>query len=266
VVSRFSTIVVATPAVAVITPWFSIHLRLVLRIAMGVRALSSVGFQQSAESGFGAGGGVRTAIFLLVIVIVVAVLAIFTKTSVGDKPAILAATPYNPVEATPKGLWAPQESWGQRWAGVVLANEDASKDPIVTNSGVAVTTKQSALRSSDTSAEIRLASLPTSPASQFRAILPRETTFGLASFYGHDTKTASGEKFDARAMTAAHRTLPFGTRVRVTDIATGRSVMVRINDRGPYIGGRIIDVSTAAAESLGIVGRGVAKVRVDVIE
>jgi len=257
---------VSTPAVAVITPWFSIHLRLVLWIAMGVRALSSVGYQQSAESGFDAGGGIRTAIFLLVIVMVVAVLAIFTKTSVGDKPAILAATPYNPVEATPKELWAPPESWGQRWAGIVVTNEDASKDPIVTNSGVAVTTKQSALRSSDTSAEIRLASLPTSPASQFRAILPRETTFGLASFYGHDTKTASGEKFDARAMTAAHRTLPFGTRVRVTDIATGRSVMVRINDRGPYIGGRIIDVSTAAAESLGIVGRGVAKVRVDVVE
>ena len=89
---------------------------------------------------------------------------------------------------------------------------------------------------------------------------------GLASFYTEGTRTASGEKFDAHQLTAAHPTLPFGTRLRVTNVATGRSVTVRVNDRGPYVPGRIVDVSYSAAESLGIVGRGVAKVRVDVVE
>jgi rare lipoprotein A len=89
---------------------------------------------------------------------------------------------------------------------------------------------------------------------------------GVASFYSHGTRTASGERFNARELTAAHRTLPFGTRVRVTNVATGRSVTVRINDRGPFIGGRVIDVSHSAAESLGMVGQGVAKVKLDVVQ
>ena len=66
-------------------------------------------------------------------------------------------------------------------------------------------------------------------------------------------------------MTAAHKSLPFGTRLRVTNVATGRSVTVRINDRGPYVRGRVVDVSYSAAESLGIVGKGIAKVKLDVI-
>ncbi len=89
---------------------------------------------------------------------------------------------------------------------------------------------------------------------------------GLASFYGTGTETASGERFNPRAMTAAHRTLPFGTRVRVTNVASGRTVTVRINDRGPFIPGRVIDVSQAAAEELGMVGRGVTKVKLDVVQ
>jgi rare lipoprotein A len=89
---------------------------------------------------------------------------------------------------------------------------------------------------------------------------------GLASFYGSDTQTASGERFNPRAMTAAHRTLPFGTKVRVTNVRSGRTVTVRINDRGPFIPGRVIDVSQAAAEELGIVGRGIAKVKLDVVQ
>ena len=90
---------------------------------------------------------------------------------------------------------------------------------------------------------------------------------GIASYYGraHDgRRTASGEVFDMNGMTAAHRTLPFGTRVRVTNLANGREAVVRINDRGPFRKGRIIDVSYAAARRLGIVGPGVAKVRVEV--
>jgi rare lipoprotein A len=90
--------------------------------------------------------------------------------------------------------------------------------------------------------------------------------YGLASYYEHDSRTASGEKFNANELTAAHRTLPFGTRVRVTSLATGRSVMVRVNDRGPFTRGRVIDVSYSAAEALGIVGRGVAKVKLDVVQ
>jgi rare lipoprotein A len=89
---------------------------------------------------------------------------------------------------------------------------------------------------------------------------------GLASFYGNDLQTASGERFNPRAMTAAHRTLPFGTKVRVTNVRSGRAVTVRINDRGPFIPGRVIDLSQAAAEELGIVGRGIAKVKLDVVQ
>ncbi|HEX2136035.1 MAG TPA: septal ring lytic transglycosylase RlpA family protein [Microvirga sp.] len=81
---------------------------------------------------------------------------------------------------------------------------------------------------------------------------------GTASWYGpgfHDRPTASGERFDAHELTAAHKTLPFGTKVQVTNTKTGRSVAVRINDRGPYAHGRIIDLSKAAAESIGMSGR-----------
>jgi rare lipoprotein A len=88
---------------------------------------------------------------------------------------------------------------------------------------------------------------------------------GLASFYSTGTRTASGERFDKYAMTAAHPTLPFGTRLRVTSVATGRSVTVRIIDRGPFVRGRVVDVSHSAAEALGMVGDGVAKVKLDVV-
>ena len=85
---------------------------------------------------------------------------------------------------------------------------------------------------------------------------------GVASYYWQPQALASGGRFNPNAMTAAHKTLPFGTRVRVTDNSTGRSVVVTINDRGPYIKGRIIDLSKAAAGSLGIQSRGVASVSV----
>src|SRR6266404_7454980 len=88
---------------------------------------------------------------------------------------------------------------------------------------------------------------------------------GLASFYTEGTQTANGERFDTHELTAAHRTLPFGTRLRVTNVATGRSVTVRVNDRGPFVPGRVVDVSHAAAETLGMVGGGVAKVKLDVV-
>jgi len=77
--------------------------------------------------------------------------------------------------------------------------------------------------------------------------------------------TANGEKFNPKALTAAHPSLPFGTRLRVTNLATGRFVTVRINDRGPYVPGRVVDLSSSAAESLGIAERGIAKVKLDVV-
>jgi len=89
---------------------------------------------------------------------------------------------------------------------------------------------------------------------------------GLASFYTEDEWTASGERFNTRAMTAAHPTLPFGTRLRVTNVTNGRSVVVRINDRGPFVPGRVVDLSESAAESLGMVERGVIKVKLDVVQ
>lgn len=77
--------------------------------------------------------------------------------------------------------------------------------------------------------------------------------------------TSSGERFDKRAMTAAHRTLPLGTKVRVTSAVSGRSVIVRINDRGPFKGGRVIDLSEAAAEQLQMTSAGLAPVKIEVL-
>ena len=88
---------------------------------------------------------------------------------------------------------------------------------------------------------------------------------GLASFYSEDQETASGERFDKHELNAAHPSLPFGTRLRVTNVRNGRSVTVRVNDRGPFVHGRIIDVTSAAAEVLGMVNAGVVKVTLDVV-
>ncbi|WP_084299116.1 septal ring lytic transglycosylase RlpA family protein [Bradyrhizobium sp. WSM1743] len=89
---------------------------------------------------------------------------------------------------------------------------------------------------------------------------------GKASFYSYTKgKTASGSLYNRNEMTAAHRSLPFGTRVRVTDIASSRSVIVRIADRGPWIRDRVLDLSLGAARGLGITDRGVAQVRVEVL-
>jgi rare lipoprotein A len=79
---------------------------------------------------------------------------------------------------------------------------------------------------------------------------------GVASWYAQPGRTASGERMNPKAMTAAHRSLPFGTQVKVTDAHTGKTIHVRINDRGPFVRGRIIDLSRAAARRLGIDGIG----------
>ncbi|PKV67344.1 septal ring lytic transglycosylase RlpA family protein [Pontibacter ramchanderi] len=96
-----------------------------------------------------------------------------------------------------------------------------------------------------------------------------KTQIGAASWYGskyHGRKTSSGERYNKNEMTAAHKTLPFGTMVKVTNPATDQSVVLRINDRGPFVGNRIIDVSEAAARKLGMHSVGVAKVKVEVLD
>ena len=97
-----------------------------------------------------------------------------------------------------------------------------------------------------------------------------ETVFqqGKASYYGkahHGKKTASGKRFNMHAMTAAHRSLPFGTQLKVTSKDTGKSVIVTINDRGPYAGGRILDLSQEAARQLGVIKQGVGVVTLEKI-
>lgn len=92
---------------------------------------------------------------------------------------------------------------------------------------------------------------------------------GTASFYGkrfHGRPTASGEPFDMNQLTAAHRTLPFGSKVRVTNPANGKSVVVRINDRGPFHGKRVIDLSRSAAQQLGLIQRGSGRVELALVE
>lgn len=92
---------------------------------------------------------------------------------------------------------------------------------------------------------------------------------GTASFYGgkwHGRKTANGEIFNTNSLTAAHKTLPFNTRVKVTNLSNGKSVIVRINNRGPYIKGRIIDLSTAAFTSIESRNKGITRVKLEIVK
>lgn len=96
-----------------------------------------------------------------------------------------------------------------------------------------------------------------------------QTISGTASWYGpgfHGRLTANGERFNMDGLTAAHRTLPFGTQVRVTNRHNGKSIVVRINDRGPFHGNRVIDLSRKAAQTIGMMGSGTAPVQVEVLE
>jgi rare lipoprotein A len=97
---------------------------------------------------------------------------------------------------------------------------------------------------------------------------PLDVIRGKATFYAdkfHGRKTASGERYDRDALTCAHRTLPFGSVLRVTNLDNNRSVLVRVNDRGPFSRGRVVDVSRAAARKLEMIRAGVVRVRVDVM-
>jgi rare lipoprotein A len=114
--------------------------------------------------------------------------------------------------------------------------------------------------------------VPRTPAPQAReeTTPPRKPAIiqvGTASWYGpgfHGQETASGESFDQHALTAAHRTLPLGTKAKVTNLETGQAVHVTINDRGPYVSGRHLDLSKAAARKIGLTKKGIAKVKIEV--
>lgn len=110
-----------------------------------------------------------------------------------------------------------------------------------------------------------LASCTSAPSSRSHEWRPYQS--GKASWYGlkfQGRKTASGERYNMFAMTAAHKKLPFGTYVRVTNLKNGQACVVRINDRGPFVSGRIIDLSAEAAKQIGVYSAGVAPVRLDV--
>jgi rare lipoprotein A len=110
---------------------------------------------------------------------------------------------------------------------------------------------------------------PPVPLAQGQQIASAAGTTGQASWYGpgfYGNRTANGETFRPGTLTAAHRTLPFGTLVRVTNLWNGRSAVVRINDRGPFHGGRIIDLAHGAAQQLGVTASGVAQVRLEVLD
>lgn len=98
--------------------------------------------------------------------------------------------------------------------------------------------------------------------------IPQLQLASVASWYGpgfHGRRTASGEIFNAHGMTAAHRTLPFGTRIRVTNLGNGRSVVLKVTDDGPHVPGRVLDVSQGAATKLGMISSGIARVRIQVL-
>jgi rare lipoprotein A len=120
---------------------------------------------------------------------------------------------------------------------------------------------------SEPSLALQAPPLPLEPPTVYPSRLPSFTQVGLASWYGrdfHHKTTASGERYDMRDLTAAHRSLPLDTIVRVTNLDNNRSVVVRINDRGPFAQGRVIDVSRGAAELLDMTKTGVVPVRVEV--
>jgi rare lipoprotein A len=162
-----------------------------------------------------------------------------------------------------------------RWFAVALGAASlaacAQSSVVTKNSEFQGSSRQASLqphRTAAVTANRRVASVKkhTPFASRKNADGTQTASQGIASFYTEGTQTANGEKFNTNELTAAHPTLPFGTKLQVTNVATGRSVTVRINDRGPYVAGRVVDVSYAAADALGMVGGGLAKVKLDVVQ
>jgi rare lipoprotein A len=139
--------------------------------------------------------------------------------------------------------------------------------PFVSNNSELLTRGPEAMPDNQRSASILKNRHMAAHATEHQAVKTQLSSLGVASFYDDKgSLTASGETFDPNEFTAAHPTLPFGTRLRVTNIANGRSVVVRINDRGPFVPGRAVDVSLSAAEKLDMTNLGTAKVKLDVVK
>jgi len=151
-------------------------------------------------------------------------------------------------------------------APILLALGACAPSPFVGSKSELAATDQRAAADINRSASILRNTHVATQATEPHAIKTPGPSFGVASFYDDEgTLTANGETFNPNELTAAHRTLPFGTRLRVTNVANGRSVVVRINDRGPFVPGRVVDVSLSAAEKLGMTDPGTAKVKLDIV-
>ena len=153
----------------------------------------------------------------------------------------------------------------RRKAPVRVASVNPRSEEHVTADAAPVPVQKKVAAAAELPQEPKAAAEASSIASKVAASRPMQS--GMASYYGTESgsQTASGARFIPSDMTAAHRTLPFGTKVLVTNKSNGRSVVVTINDRGPFVGGRIIDLSTGAAGAIGMLGAGVAPVSLEVL-
>jgi len=153
----------------------------------------------------------------------------------------------------------------RRKAPVRIASVNPRSEEHVTADAAPVPVQKKVAAAAELPQEPKAAAEASSIATEVVASRPMQS--GMASYYGTESgsQTASGARFIPSDMTAAHRTLPFGTKVLVTNKSNGRSVVVTINDRGPFVGGRIIDLSTGAAGAIGMLGAGVAPVSLEVL-
>jgi rare lipoprotein A len=175
-----------------------------------------------------------------------ATVAISVRSFVIDAPAI------SDESAAPEQPAVSEEQQAEKRASVATT---APEVPAIDRSTLF------ALPNTDMAAWIKAPSLATN-----HEVEPAYVSYGRASYHGHKSRTAGGENAHVGGLTAAHPTLPVGTRVHVTNLFTGESVTVRINDRGPIARGRIIDLSYSAAEHLGMVEKGVAHVKLEAVE
>ncbi len=170
----------------------------------------------------------------------------------------VATAPASAQEKTLYGMfsaWTAPPATTSGWTASVVRAQVPAKDPLWT--AVVYARRDTRIETAS------LQSLTQKPGPRVTGASHALT--GTASYYSQDQMTASGEVFNKHDMTAAHKTLPMGSKVKVTNLDNGRSTVVRINDRGPYAGGRVIDLSEAAADVLGMRTQGLAPVRVDMI-
>jgi rare lipoprotein A len=168
------------------------------------------------------------------------------------------------------GATAEQHRQVVRWVGLIgaAASLAACAQPSVVSRHTAFAPSSTRQAAFERARETRVSVVrrQVAPSEHHVATAKPTSGGGVASFYTEGSSTASGEKYNPNELTAAHPSLPFGTRLRVTNTTTGKSVTVRVNDRGPYVPGRVVDVSYSAAQALGMVHSGTANVKLDVMQ